>query len=183
MTSDRRRLMAWVVIALALIGLGVLAWFLLLVRPSIEAHDLRLRAATIDVSEGPGDTNLSAEGMAPGDVATGVLTVSNSSRTSFKYAMHHGAISADSTALASALRLTITTGGTSCQDAGSSVVYDGPLSEAAFGDGGSARDLAAASAETLCFKAELPVETGNRVQGSTAVVRLSFAGYPDGATP
>jgi hypothetical protein len=183
MTIQRRRQLAWVVIALALLGLGLSAWFLLVVRPSIEAHDLLMRAATIDVSTGPGDTNLSAEGMAPGDVATGVLTVTNSSRASFKYAMHHGAISADSSALASALRLTITTGGSSCQDTDGSVIYDGPLADAAIGDGPTARDLAPATSETLCFKAELPVDTGNRVQGSTAIVRLSFAGYPDGATP
>jgi hypothetical protein len=179
----RRRLAVWVIACLALIGFGVLARLLLFGHPSIEAHDLQLRVGTLDISAGPGDTILSAQGMAPGDVATGVFTVTNSSRTPFKYAMHHGAVSADSSALATALRLTIKTVGSSCDDFDGSVLYAGPLDGAAFGDGPAARDLAAATAEILCFRAELPVDTGNGLQGTAATVHLSFTGHREGATP
>lgn len=171
--NRRRRLAAWAISALALVGFGVLVRFLLYGYPSTEAHDLYLQVATLEVSSGPGDTMLSNRGMAPGDVATGVLTVTNSSRTPFKYAVHHGAISPDSVALATALRLTIKTVGSSCHDFNGSLLYAGPLSEAAFGDGPAARDLAGATAEILCLRAELPLEAGNGLQGTSATVRLS----------
>lgn len=179
----RRRLAIWVIACLALIGFGVSARLLLFGHLSIGAHDLQLRVATLDISAGPGDTILSAQGMAPGDVAIGVFTVTNSSRTSFKYAMLHGPISAESSALATALRLTIKTVGSSCADFDGSILYAGPLGGAAFGDGPRARDLAGATAEILCFRAELPIGTGNGLQGTAAVVHLSFMGRRDGATP
>ena len=181
--TRRRRLSAWVIAILALVGLGVLARLFLIGQPSTEAHDLQLQIATLEVSDGPGDAILSAQGMAPGDVATGVFTVTNSSRRSFTYAMDHGTISADGAALGAALRLTIRSVGSSCADFDGSVLYAGPLDEAAFGDGPAGRDLAGATADILCFRAELPIEAGNGLQGTATTVRLSFAAHQNGGTP
>ena len=152
-------------------------------RPSAAAHDLQLQIATLDLSTGPGDAILSAQGMAPGDVATGVFTVTNSSRGSFTYAMHHGTISAGGAALGAALRLTIRTVGSSCPDFDGSVLYAGQLDKATFGDGPTARVLAGATADILCFRAELPIEVGNGLQGMATTVHLSFAAHQGGGTP
>lgn len=181
--TGRRRVGAWVIAILALIGLGVLARLFLFGHPSAEALDLRLQVPTLDLSTGPGDAILSAQGMAPGDVASGVFTVTNSSRQTFTYAMHHGSTPADGAALGAALRLTIRTVGSSCADFDGSVLYKGPLDEAAFGDGSTGRALAGASADILCFRAELPIDSGNGLQGTATSVRLSFSAHQDGSTP
>jgi hypothetical protein len=181
--TGRRRLGVWVVAILAFVGLGLLARLFVFDRPSTEAHDLTLQVATLDVSAGPGDAILTAQGMAPGDVATGVFTVTNSSRGPLTYTMHHGTISADRAALGAALQLTIRAVGSSCADFDGAVLYAGPLDEATFGDGPTVRDLAGATADILCFRAALPIEAGNGLQGTATAVRLSFAAYQVGGTP
>ena len=181
--TRRRRLAAWVLAVLALVGLGVLARLLLFSHYTTEAHDLQLQIATLDVSAGPGIAIVTAQDMAPGDVASAVFTVTNSSRTSFTYAMNHGAVSADGAPLGAALRLTIRAVGSSCADFDGSVLYTGPFDEAAFGDGSAGRELGAASADILCFRAELPIDAGNELQGTTSTVRLSFAAHQVGSAP
>jgi hypothetical protein len=181
--TRRRRLAAWVLAVFALVGLGLLARLLVFGHATTEAHDLQLQIATLDVSAGPGVAILSAQDMAPGDVASAVFTVTNSSRTSFTYAMNHGTVSANGATLGAALRLTIRAVGSSCADFDGSVLYTGPFDEAAFGDDSAGREVAAASADILCFRAELPIDAGNDLQGAASTVRLAFAAHQVGGAP
>ena len=142
---------------------------------------VRPQIAAIELITGAGEATLSARNMAPGDTVAAVMTITNSGRQDLAYALTHDPIPADGAALAASLVLTIKTVGTSCADFDGTTLYDGPLDATAFGGGADGRRLAAATAEILCFRAVLPLETGNGQQSLDTTVTLQFSAGPSGA--
>ncbi len=84
------------------------------------------------------------------------------------------------TALGTALQLTVKTQGTSCAAFDGTTIVNGvALNGAAIGNpaqGAQAGDrtLAAASNEVLCFRVILPIASGNTLQGLTSAVTFTF---------
>lgn len=134
----------------------------------------RLEISSIDVATGARAAILSASDMVPGEVRTSPVTVANSGREPMSYTMSRGLVSADGAALSEALILTIRTIGSSCADFDGTILFDGPLDEAAIGGGDYARSLAATTAEILCFRVMLPLGADNGYQGTAATVTLRF---------
>jgi hypothetical protein len=112
--------------------------------------------------------------MLPGDAVDGALTIANPGRTPLSYQMIHGSVATDDE-LARALVLDIRTVGSSCDDFNGSSLYHGPLAAASLGHSpAEPRRLPGASAEILCFRASLPIGTGNQVQGAATTVSFRF---------
>ena len=147
-------------------------------------------AGTIDVATTPATALVSLSGMAPGDAVYGEMHVQNSGTLELRYAVTS---TTTENTLAAQLDLTIrgpaaTTGG--CNSAGFATFGTGVLYGAGdlgsstgvntIGDptqGGQAGDriLARGADEYLCFKAELPLATGNSFQGLSSTATFDFA--------
>lgn len=134
-------------------------------------------------------------GMAPGDSdpATGgrLLTVANSGTLQLRYALSVTATNTDTKGLRGQLQLEVkgvdatTPGtGTECDNFDGASIYSGALDANAttgriFGDaaqGAHAGDrvLNAGMSEVLCFRATLPLSTGNAFQGASTTATFSF---------
>ena len=136
--------------------------------------DRKLHVSTLDLTGERRAAVLSGEGMIPGDEVDGALTLANPGSSSLTYRMVHGLVATEDT-LAAALVLEIRTIGRSCDDFDGSVLYQGPISAATFGHPPQQpRALAAASAEILCFRAQLPLDAGNALQGAATSVSFRF---------
>jgi hypothetical protein len=133
-----------------------------------------LQISSFDLEAGTRMAILSATNMVPGDETAAAVTVVNSSDRAMTYTMTRGDVAAGGAALSAALVLTIRTIGSSCADRDGSVLFDGPLDAAAIGSAEDARPLAAATAEILCFRATLPLESDDGHQGLATSVALIF---------
>jgi hypothetical protein len=176
MTPARRR------ITLAILGLWLMASIGLAYnalfshsRQEDQTDPLKFPSSSIDLSAGAGEGILSADNMAPGDAVTAVMTITNSGPRDMTYAMSHRPVLSAGADLAAALVLTIKTVGTSCADFDGVTLYDGPLDAAAFGSAPNGRPLPAATAEILCLRAALPLETGDAQQSANTIVTLLFS--------
>ena len=174
--NRRRRRAALAIVGLAVLcaGLGSIAittWSSLAGRDD-DMHILEI--SSIDLTAGPQEAILSARGMVPGDAVTAAVTVVNSSSQPMTYAMSSDLVSAGGAALAKALVLTIKTIGSSCADFDGVTLFEGPVDEASFGHDGRGRPLAPATADILCFRASLPIDAENELQGVTSTVALVF---------
>lgn len=143
-------------------------------RPPTGRESGRLDVSSLDLATGVRQSIISASDMMPGDVVTAAVTVVNSTDRAMTYAMSRGPVSANGAALASALILTIRTIGSSCVDFDGAVLYDAPLGDAAFGGESDGRTIAPATADILCFRASLPLEADDRLQGASTTVALAF---------
>jgi|SRR5450759_264377 hypothetical protein len=93
--------------------------------------------------------------------------------------MTSASTNADAKGLMNQLTLTVKTLGTSCALFDGTSLYTGALASAAVGDptqGAQAGDrtLAAAGSESLCFRATLPLATGNAYQNATTTTTFTF---------
>ena len=162
---------------LTVISLGLAANAILTGSPPPDPGDpRRLVISSIDITTGARDATLSADGLVPGDTIKAAVAVANPSRQPMTYTMSRGVVSADGAALTAALILTVKTVGSSCAGDDGATLYHGPLDQAAFGSVGNGRPLAAATAEILCFRVDLPRDAGNGLQGAATIVSLLFAG-------
>jgi hypothetical protein len=134
----------------------------------------RFETASLDLTTGPLDAVVSAHNMIPGDTVTAALTITNSGPTPMTYGMRRGGVTAGGATLAAELVFTVKTVGSSCADFDGTSLFEGPLDEAAFGIDGDGRPLPAATAEILCFRAALPLDAANAIQGTATAVTLSF---------
>jgi len=178
---NRRRGIA----ALALVGLmGVCLGLGLntVLRESGSADQAGLEISSIDLTSGAADATVWAADMLPGDTVATAVTVANSGRQPMNYAMSRGLVAAGGAALSRALVLTIKTIGSSCADFDGTALFEGPLDEAGFGSEGSGRPLPGATAEILCFRAALPLDSGNHLQGAATTVTLSFGSIRQAAS-
>jgi camelysin-like metallo-endopeptidase len=144
-------------------------------------------AATIGLTTSPTTALITYSNMQPGDSVTNSITVTNSGNVQLRYALSSSATNADGKALKDQLVLTVktvdvTTPGTPCNDFDGTQLYTGDLDSTAgklVGDstqGSQAgdRSLNAAANEILCFRANLPLATGNTYQGATTTATFTF---------
>ena len=173
MTRRRTRVVPLVVLAAVSVGLG---WNTMTSTPRVTEGGAagRLEISSIDLASGTQDSVFSALGMVPGDEVTAAVTVVNSGPQALTYAMTTGVTPPAGAALSAALILTIRTIGSSCADFDGTVLFDGPLDEAGFGSQTDGRPLPAATAEILCFRATLPRDASNDLQGMATTIPLYF---------
>jgi hypothetical protein len=139
----------------------------------------------VEISTSPSSAIVALNPMAPGDVVTDDVVVSNAGSLALRYA-----VVSDTTedVLSSQLDLTIKSGVTTCSTAGfgvdGTVVY-GPanlgstagtnvIGDPAQGAQGGERTLAATSSETLCFQVSLPLATTSTYESLTTTATLDF---------
>lgn len=182
--TRRRRLAALTIVGLTGVGLGLASNAVMSgSRPASVDAPGGLEISSIDLTTGTRGAVLSARDMVPGGEVTAAVTVANSGRQPLTYSMRRDHVSAEGDALSAALVLTIRTIGSSCADFDGTTLFAGPLDEAAFGRAGDDRRLPGATAEILCFRAALPLESDNRLQGATTTVSLWFDARLQGAVP
>ncbi|MBW3641046.1 MAG: M73 family metallopeptidase [Actinobacteria bacterium] len=128
-----------------------------------------------DATDAYSFASLSTSNMKPGDVKYAALKVENAGSIASTYTM----TSAESEAVLSGqLQLGAVTGATTCDAAGYAaltttvVIANGSLASAAIS---TARPLAAATSELLCFKVELPTASGDTFQGLTTTSTFTFS--------
>ena len=138
-------------------------------------------AGTVDISQSPTSALVTYSNMAPGDSTVQALVLTNSGSLELRYAISTSATNADSLGLAAQLQLTVRAKTSSACSAEDGTVLYGPaaLSSGAIGDATTGsqsgdRSLAAAASETLCFKVELPVASGNTYQGATTTATFTI---------
>ena len=121
--------------------------------------------------------------MMPGDVANGTLTVQNTGTGTLRWAMTTAATNTDTKNLRDQLGLVIKTKDTNtagCGNFNGTQLYSGTLAAAvvgdpAVGDQGSDRTLAGAASEVICYRATLPIATGNTFQGAATTATFTFS--------
>jgi hypothetical protein len=141
-------------------------------------------SGTVDISTSPGSALFNLNALAPGDLATAALTVTNSGSLQMRYAVK-GTTSENT--LAGALNLSIRSGVSSCTTPGflltGTPLYSGILGnltglnligDATPGNQAGDRVLNGGASETLCVQVGLPLLTGNLLQGLTDLASLDF---------
>ena len=142
---------------------------------------------TIDISTSPASALVTFSTMAPGDSITDDIVVSNAGTLELRYAITSSATNADAKGLKDQLVLTIktidvTTPGTPCDDFDGTQLYTGDLDSTAGalvgsnaqGSQADDRTLAASTNETLCFRVDLALSTGNAFQDATTTATFTF---------
>ena len=175
----RRRLTTLLVVSLASGSIGAGALSLAVFTDSKAVAGNAFTTGTIVLGVSPASALLTSSNMMPGDTLPGTLVVSNSGTGALRYAMTSASTNADAKGLMNQLTLTVKTLGTSCALFDGTSVYAGALASALFGDptqGAQAGDrtLAGAGSETLCFRATLPLATGNAYQNATTTTTFTF---------
>ena len=134
---------------------------------------------TIALSLNPTTALLASSALMPGDTVNGSLLVTNGGTAQLRYAMSSTSTNADAKGLAAQMTLTVKTLGTSCAAFDGTTLYNAALSAATFGSNASGaqagdRTLAAAASETLCFRASLPLASGNGFQNAATTTTFTF---------
>ena len=141
-------------------------------------------------------TSVTFTAMAPGDTVTDRLVPNNTGSLALRYAVSASATNADSKGLKDQLVLTIktidvTTPGTPCDNFDGTQLYTGDVDSPAgklVGDNAQGaqagdRTLAATASETLCFRVNLPLATGNTFQNATTTVTFTFDAEQTSSNP
>jgi hypothetical protein len=169
------------ILAAALVAgsMGAGALSLALFTSTAAVSNNAFTAGTVVIGAAPATAALTATNMMPGDVVNGQITVSNTGTAQLRYAMSSASTNADSKALRDQLTLSVKTLGTSCAAFDGTQLYTGALNGAAFGSNAAGaqagdRTLNAGLNEVLCFRATLPLATGNAFQGATTTATFTF---------
>jgi hypothetical protein len=178
----RRRFLMFFTVILAIASIGTTAYTFALFTSSAVNGSNDFTTGTIDIAVSPASAVLTASNMMPGDTANGTLTVQNNGTGTLRYAMTTAATDADGKGLRDQLTLVVKTKDTNtagCGNFNGTQLYTGTLAAALFGDpatGGQAGDrtLAGAASEVICFRATLPLSTGNAFQGAATTATFTF---------
>ena len=187
----RGRLLALLMACTALIGTAGAMTSLAFFTSQVAVGGNAFSAGTIVLGVAPATAIFTSTNMMPGDVVpTGVpgeaVTVSNTGTAALRYAISGVSTDADAKHLNTQLLITVKqpdgNAGSSCTlmtgnslfsavvpTVGVNMVGD-PTAGSQAGD----RTLAAASDETLCFKASLPFGTANAFQGAASTYTFTF---------
>ena len=165
--------------ALTLVSLGATASSLALFTSQTTNTANAFTAGTIVLGTSPASALLTSSALMPGDTIDGTLVVSNTGTGALRYAMSSSSTNTDSKDLRSQMTLAIKTLGTNCATFDGTSIYSGSLNASAFGSATAGADagdraLAAAASETLCFRASLPLATGNTYQGAATTTTFTF---------
>lgn len=138
-------------------------------------------SGTIVLDDSPGSAAVTLTNMAPGDSVISPLIITNNGTLPLRYAMSTSTTNVDGKALAGQLELTIRlkTGALcTAEDGvilyGPAIIASGAIGSNAQGAQAGDRTLAAAAAETLCFKVQLPLATGNAFQNASTTATFTF---------
>jgi len=176
----RRLLLTGVLVVGALSGFvqgGTIAYF----TSSATSAGNQFTAGTVNLAAGvaTGDT-LTVSNLVPGDSFSARLTIHNGGNLDLRYAMTTS--TTGSSALASALQLTIRTKTTNpCSSLDGAVLYGpGNLNVAGIGNPAQGpqagdRTLAAGTSEDLCFAVSLPGSAPTSLQGTSTSATFTFA--------
>jgi Camelysin metallo-endopeptidase len=169
----RRRFAALLVLALVSGSLGAGALSLAIFTDSQAVTGNAFATGTIDISTTPTSALFSMSGMLPGDTKDQTIEVQNAANGALRYAISTAVNSGP--ALAAQLQLDIYAGAT-CSG---TPLYSGALNAAAVGSNAQGpndgdRELAGGDHETLCFKATLPLDTGNSFRNLSTAVTFTF---------
>lgn len=169
----RRRLAGLLGLALVSGSLGAGALSLALFTDSQAVTGNAFTTGTIDISTTPATALFSVSAMMPGDTSSQSIVVSNAGTGALRYAISTAVVTGP--ALAGQLLLDIYAGAT-CTG---TPLYSGALGSTALGSnvqGAQAGDraLAGGTNESLCFKATLPLATGNSFQNTSTNVTFTF---------
>ncbi len=185
-STSRKALSSVLVIAAfaAFVSVGTLAVF----TDSADVTANTFTTGTVDISTVPTTALVAYSNMAPGDVITDDIVVTNAGSLSMRYAISSSATNADAKGLKDQLVLTIKTidvtgPGVPCDDFDGTQLYTGDVDssagklvgDSAQGSHAGDRTLAAAATETLCFRVSLPVATGNAFQNATTTATFTFS--------
>lgn len=180
------------VFLLALLGIGLLglitaASSLAVFTDSASVGSNTFSAGTVDISTSPTSALVTYSGMAPGDLVTNPLVVTNAGSLQLRYAISSSATNPDSKGLKDQLTLTIktidvTTPGVPCDDFDGTQLYTGDMDgttgalvgSSVQGSQAGDRTLSSSSSETLCFRVQLPSSTGNGFQNATTTATFTF---------
>ena len=169
----QRRMATLLGLALLSGSLGAGALSLALFTDSQAVTGNAFATGTIDISTTPATALFSVSAMMPGDTSSQPIVVNNAGSGALRYAISTAIVSGPT--LAAQLQLDIYAGAT-CTG---TPLYTGALGTAALGSnaqGAQAGDraLAGGANESLCFKATLPLATGNTFQNTTTNVTFTF---------
>lgn len=138
-------------------------------------------SGTIVIDGSPGSAAVTLSNMAPGDSVISPLIITNNGSLPMRYAMSTSTTNADGKNLHNQLELTIRLKTGALCSAEDGVVLYGPAALALGAIGSNAqgsqagdRTLAAAANETLCFKVQLPLSTGNAFQNAATTATFTF---------
>jgi predicted ribosomally synthesized peptide with SipW-like signal peptide len=181
--SRRRGLLALLMVGATFISLtgGMLSLAIFTDQQQVTGNDFT--AGTIDISVAPATALLSATTLMPGDTVNGSAVVTNAGTAQLRYAITGIATNADGLGLASQMTVTIRELGTSCAAFDGTQLYSGTVPYAtgnlvgdpAQGADAGDRTLNAGVSETLCFRATLPLATGDAYQGAATTMTFTFA--------
>jgi len=179
-----KKIAATVAIVGLLAGLGAFGAFSIFTSTASVPGNA-FTTGTVVISTSPTSALVTYSNMAPGDVVTAPLTVTNGGSLALRYAVTS---TTTEDTLAAQLDLTIKSGVTTCDDTGFGVdgttIY-GPgdlgstaginvIGNPAQGPDTGDRTLTASANEVLCFQVSLPSDTGDTYQNVTTTATFSF---------
>lgn len=178
--SHSPRLLALAVGGLLLVSVSAGAMSLALFTDTQAVGGNAFTAGTIDITASPASALLTSSTLMPGDTVNGELTIANAGTATLRYSMTSASTNADGKNLATQMTLVVKTLGTNCATFDGTTVYTGSLNAAAIGDPTAGADsgdrtLSAATNEHLCFRAALPIASGNSFQGAATTTTFTFA--------
>lgn len=173
--TRRRRQHLASLLGLALVtgSLGAGAVSLALFTDSQAVTGNAFTTGTIDISTAPATALFAVSNMMPGDTRNQTIQVNNARTGALRYAVSTAVVTGP--ALAGQLQLEVFAGAT-CTG---TPLYSGALGTAFLGSnvqGAQAGDraLAGGANEILCFRATLPLSTGNSFQSTATNVTFTF---------
>jgi predicted ribosomally synthesized peptide with SipW-like signal peptide len=185
-TNRLRPLLLIGALALSLVSVGAGAWSLALFTSTADVTSNTFTTGTIVISTSPTSALISFSNMFPGDSVTAPLTVSNGGSGQLRYAMTSSSTNTDTKALRDQLTLTVKakdTDTSGCGNFNGATLYTGAISGAYFGSTNPGADSgdrtlnvnpASGWNEILCFRASLPIGTGNAFQNATTTTTFTF---------
>jgi spore coat-associated protein N len=131
----------------------------------------------IDVRAEP-DMLMQVTGMLPGDTHSGELRVANVGVDPLRYSLVSATTDPDGRGLRDALHATIRDEGSDCAAFNGTLLYDGPLVGAGFGNPASGqhdgdRLLSGGTDDMLCVRVALPPTAGNHYQRSATAATFT----------
>ena len=185
-----RRLAALGITALAVTALGAGTMSLALFTDDKDITDNSFATGTIVLNLNPTSALFNVPALMPGDSAFGQLTVTNAGTASLRYSMTTAANNADSKDLRDVVTLEIrqkASGTCSADFTGTAVMAESALASAAFGNPAQGQQsgdrVLASGSEMLCFKASLPLATGNAYQGAATTATFTFRAEQTASNP
>lgn len=168
-----RRFAALLALAIVSGSLGAGALSLAIFTDSQAVTGNAFSTGTIDISTTPATALFSVTNMMPGDSSTSTVQVNNAGTGALRYSIATSVVTGPT--LAAQMQLDVYAGATCTGTA----LYSGVLGTGAVGSNAQGaqagdRTLAGGANETLCFKASLPLSTGNTFQNTTTQVTFTF---------